>query len=64
MRTPPLVTTTSPGFEPSTFPPVSAAKSTITVPGSMASIIACVIKRGAVRPGTAAVVITTCDFAM
>ena len=64
MRTPPEVSTISPGFEPSTLPPVSAAKSTMIVPGAIESTIACVINRGAWRPGTAAVVITTCDFAM
>ena len=64
IRTPLLVMTISPGFDPSTLPPVSAARSTITVPSSIASTIAAVIKRGAVRPGTAAVVITTCDLAI
>ena len=40
-------------------PPVSAAKSTMIVPGPIASTISCVISCGAFRPGTAAVVITT-----
>ena len=48
----------SPGSEASQFPPVSAARSTITDPGGMASTISLVIRMGAFFPGTAAVVIT------
>ena len=50
--------TSSPGCEPSTLPPVSAARSTTTEPGFMPSTIAAVTSSGAARPGTAAVVIS------
>ena len=43
IRTPPLVSIISPGLEPSTLPPVSAAKSTIIVPGAIESTMALVI---------------------
>ena len=59
MRTPLDVTTISPGLVPSTFPPVSEARSTTTAPGDMVAIISAVTRRGAARPGTAAVVMRT-----
>ena len=51
-------TTSSPATEPSTLPPDSAARSTTTDPGRIASTIARVTSSGAGRPGTAAVVMT------
>ena len=41
-----------PNTEPSTFPPLSMAKSTITLPGLIASTISAVITTGALRPNT------------
>ena len=58
------IRTTSPATEPSTLPPVSAARSTTTEPGFICSTIADVTSIGAVRPGTAAVVISASAFAM
>src|SRR5581483_3118585 len=54
----PLSTTVSPGLVSSQFPPVAAARSTITEPGRTASTALAGISFGAGRPGTAAVVIT------
>src|SRR6266849_1790008 len=59
----PLTSTSLPATVSSTLPPVSAARSTITDPGRMPLTISPVTSRGARRPGTAAVVITTSDFA-
>ncbi len=56
--------TTLPGTEPSTLPPLSAARSTTTEPGFICSTIAWVTSIGAVRPGTAAVVISASALAM
>ena len=53
----PCTVVTSPGTVSSQFPPVSAARSTITDPGRMASTAVAGISRGAGRPGTSAVVI-------
>ncbi len=50
------VTTTSSGSEPSTLPPLDAARSTMTEPGFMDATISAVISRGAGRPGMRAVV--------
>ena len=47
-----------PGWVSSVLPPRSAARSTITAPGFMLSIIAAVISFGAGRPGISAVVMT------
>ena len=58
------ICTTSPGFDPSTLPPDSAARSTTTDPGFISSTIALVTSLGACRPGTAAVVIRTSASAM
>ena len=52
------IRTTSPATAPSTLPPVSAARSTTTEPGFICSTIALVTSSGALRPGTAAVVIS------
>ncbi len=49
----------SPGRVASQLPPVSAARSTITLPGRIPATIAAVTIFGAGRPGTAAVQITT-----
>ena len=56
--TPFAVVTTSPALAPSTLPPRSTARSTITEPARIGSIIAEVIRIGAVRPGISAVVMT------
>ena len=48
----------SPGVVSSQLPPVSAATSTITEPGRIASTADAGISRGAGLPGTSAVVIT------
>src|SRR5208282_226814 len=55
----PFTTTSSPGFVSSQFPPVSAARSTMTEPGRIASTISLRTRRGALRPGIAAVVTMT-----
>ena len=52
-----------PRTAPSTFPPVSMARSTITEPGFIASIISFVIIIGALRPKICAVVITISAWA-
>ena len=52
-------TTSSPGEVSSQLPPASAARSTITEPGRIAATAEAGIRRGAGRPGTSAVVITT-----
>ncbi len=57
--TPLAVTTTSSGTEPSTLPPLAVAMSTTTLPGRMLATISAVSSRGAGRPGTSAVVMTT-----
>src|SRR5216683_1792419 len=62
MVTPPT-STSSPAFVSSTLPPVSAARSMMTDPGRMPLTMSPVTRRGARRPGTAAVVMTTSDFA-
>ena len=62
--TPLPVTTVSPATVSSQLPPLSAARSTITEPALMAATAAFETIRGAVRPGIAAVVITTSAFAM
>ena len=54
----PSRTTSSPGSVSSQLPPVSAARSTITEPGRIASTPQAGISFGAGRPGIAAVVIT------
>ena len=51
--------TVCPGSVSSQLPPVSPARSTTTLPGFMPSTAAAVTNRGAGRPGTNAVVITT-----
>ena len=53
------LTTVCPGSVSSQLPPVSPARSTTTLPGFIASTAAAVTSRGAGRPGTSAVVITT-----
>ena len=55
----PCLTTVCPGSVSSQLPPVSPARSTTTLPGFMPSTAAAVTSRGAGRPGTSAVVITT-----
>jgi hypothetical protein len=57
--TTPLLSIVSPGCVSSQLPPVSAARSTITLPGFMPATIAAVTIFGAGRPGTAAVQTTT-----
>ena len=52
-------TVTSPGVVSSQLPPVSPARSTITLPGRIPSTASAVTSFGAGRPGTSAVVITT-----
>ena len=52
----PCVSTTSPGCVRSQFPPCSAARSTITLPGFMDWTIPAVINLGADLPGISAVV--------
>src|SRR5437879_5888770 len=54
--TTPLRRTSFPGSVASQFPPVSAARSTITAPGFIPPTAAAVIRTGARLPGTAAVV--------
>src|SRR5580700_762290 len=56
-----LWSTISPAFVSSQLPPWSAAMSTTTAPGAMPSTIDVVRSTGALRPGTAAVVITTSE---
>src|SRR5262249_18012840 len=56
--TPPW-STSSPGCVSSQLPPASAARSTITEPGRIASTAPLGISNGAARPGISAVVITT-----
>src|SRR5258706_1868491 len=67
LRVPMIVTpptsTSLPAFVSSTLPPVSAARSTMTDPGRMPLTMSPVTSSGARRPGTAAVVMTTSDFA-
>ena len=53
------LTTVSPGSVSSQLPPASPARSTITEPGFMPSTASAVTSRGAGRPGTSAVVMTT-----
>ena len=53
-----------PGSEPSTLPPVSAARSTTTEPGAIWATMSAVTNIGARRPGTAAVVMSTSEEAM
>ena len=55
----PSTSTVSPGFDPSTLPPVSAARSMSTEPGAMLFTASAVISRGAGRPGIWAVVMIT-----
>ena len=55
----PPTSTVLPGRLGSTLPPCSAARSTTTEPGLMASTISAVIRTGALAPCTWAVVITT-----
>ena len=55
----PSCSTTSPAFVTSQLPPVSAARSTITELGRMPFIWSFVTRMGALRPGMAAVVMTT-----
>ena len=50
------VTTTSSGSEPSTLPPLRAARSTMTEPGFIDATMAAVMSRGAGLPGMRAVV--------
>ena len=59
----PLWSTTSPASVSSQLPPWSAAMSTTTAPSAMPSTIAVVSSTGALRPGTAAVVMTTSERA-
>ena len=54
----PCLTTSLPASVPSTLPPVSAAMSTMTLPGFMEATIASVTSFGAGRPGIRAVVMT------
>jgi len=63
MTTAPPTMTSWPATVPSTLPPPSAAMSTTTAPGFMASTIARVMMTGAFLPGTAAVVISTSALA-
>ena len=53
------VVTISPGRLPSTLPPASTARSTMTDPGASSATIASVSSTGALRPGMSAVQITT-----
>src|SRR5690606_19326033 len=53
------LTTVCPGSVSSQLPPVSPARSTMTLPGLMPSTAAAVTSRGAGLPGTSAVVMTT-----
>ena len=62
--TPLAVVTTSPGLAPSTLPPRSTARSTITEPGFIDSTIDFEMSFGAGRPGMSAVVITMSCLAM
>ena len=63
MDTPFFVTTFSPSTVPTTFPPLTDAMSTMTLPRFMPFTIASGIKTGAFLPGIKAVVITTSAFA-
>ena len=58
--TPPW-STTSPALVSSQLPPWSAAMSTTTAPSAMPSTMDVVSSTGALRPGTAAVVMTTSE---
>src|SRR4029077_3320678 len=60
----PARSTISPGSVSSQLPPVSAARSTTTAPGRIASTAAAGMIFGAGRPGTAAVVITASKSAI
>ena len=55
----PCLTTVWPGSVSSQLPPVSPARSTTTLPGFIPRTAAAVTSRGAGRPGTSAVVMTT-----
>ena len=55
----PWLSMVRPGWVSSQLPPVSAARSTITLPGFMPATIAALMIFGAGRPGTAAVQTTT-----
>ena len=57
----PWWSTTSPTLVSSQLPPWSAAMSTTTAPSAMPSTMDAVIRTGARRPGTAAVVMTTSE---
>lgn len=52
-------TTVCPGTVVSMFPPASAARSTVTLPGGITSIMDFLIIRGAFLPGINAVVMIT-----
>ena len=54
--------TVSPATVSSQLPPPSAAMSMMTDPGPMSSTMAAVTSVGALRPGTAAVVMTTSEL--
>ncbi len=58
----PSFSTTSSGRAPSTFPPVAAAMSTITVPCLIFATASALISTGALRPGIAAVVMIKSMF--
>jgi hypothetical protein len=58
------LTTVSPGSVSSQLPPVSPARSTITLPAFIFSTLSAVTRRGAGRPGTSAVVMTTSKVAI
>ena len=60
----PWRTTFSPATLPSTLPPASAARSTITLPLRIVANCASLISRGAGRPGISAVVMTMSCLAM
>ena len=57
----PWWSTTSPALVSSQLPPWSAAMSTTTAPTAMPSTMDAVIRTGARRPGTAAVVMTASE---
>src|SRR6267142_3173582 len=60
----PSTTTSAPGLVSSQFPPMSAARSTITDPGFIRRTSSAVISLGAVSPGTRAVVMITSAWGM
>ena len=62
--TPLAIVATLPGIAPSTLPPRSTARSTITEPGFIEATIAAETSRGAGRPGISAVVMTMSCLAM